>query len=87
MPKIPFHIVSGFLGSGKTTFLKQIIDNYSDKYKLGIIQNEFASANIDGIELEASGKSFKLLRINKGSVFCVCLLGDFARSLEKFIDE
>ena len=50
--KIPFHIVSGFLGSGKTTFLKRIIDSYSDKYKLGIIQNEFAPSNIDGVELK-----------------------------------
>ena len=85
--KIPFHIISGFLGSGKTTFLKRIIDSYSEKYKLGIIQNEFAPSNIDGVELKKSGKDFQLLEINKGSVFCVCLLGDFTRSLEKFIDE
>jgi G3E family GTPase len=85
--KIPFHIISGFLGSGKTTFLKRIIDSYSDKYKLGIIQNEFAPSNIDGVELKNSGKDFQLLEINKGSDFCVCLLGDFTRSLEKFIDE
>lgn len=85
--KIPFHIISGFLGSGKTTFLKQIIDSYSEKYKLGIIQNEFAPSNIDGVVLKNSGKDFHLLEINKGSVFCVCLLGDFNRSLEKFIAE
>jgi G3E family GTPase len=85
--KIPFHIISGFLGSGKTTFLKRIIDSYSEKYKLGIIQNEFAPSNIDGVELKKSGKDFQLLEINRGSVFCVCLLGDFTRSLEKFIDE
>lgn len=87
MNKIPFHIISGFLGSGKTTFLKRIIDSWSDKYKLGIIQNEFAPSNIDGVELKNSGKEFHLLEVNKGSVFCVCLLGDFTRSLEKFIDE
>ncbi|WP_372950779.1 CobW family GTP-binding protein [Mariniphaga sp.] len=85
--KIPFHIVSGFLGSGKTTLLKRIIEDYSEKFKLGIIQNEFAPSNIDGVELKKSKKDFKLLEINKGSVFCVCLLGDFTRSLEKFIDE
>jgi G3E family GTPase len=85
--KIPFHIISGFLGSGKTTFLKRIIDSYSVDYKIGIIQNEFAPANIDGAELKKLGKDFQLLEINNGSVFCVCLLGDFVRSLEKFIDE
>ncbi len=87
MSKIPFHIISGFLGSGKTTFLKRIIDRYSSEFKIGIIQNEFAPANIDGAELKKSDKDFNLLEINNGSVFCVCLLGDFVRSLEKFIDE
>ncbi|MGE0018984.1 MAG: GTP-binding protein [Draconibacterium sp.] len=87
MSKIPFHIISGFLGSGKTTFLKRIIENYAGEYKIGIIQNEFAPVNIDGVELKNSGKDFELLEINNGSVFCVCLLGDFVRSLEKFIDK
>ncbi len=87
MQKIPFHIISGFLGSGKTTFLKRIIEKYSSQTKIGIIQNEFAPANIDGAELKQSGQDFNLLEINNGSVFCVCLLGDFVRSLEKFIDE
>ncbi len=85
--KIPFHIISGFLGSGKTTFLKHIIDKHAGEHKIGIIQNEFAPANIDGTELKKSGKDFNLLEINNGSVFCVCLLCDFVRSLEKFIDE
>ena len=87
MKKIPFHIISGFLGSGKTTFLKRIIRQYSAEKKIGIIQNEFAPSNIDGAELKKSGQDFDLLEINNGSVFCVCLLGNFARSLEKFIGE
>ena len=87
MQKIPFHIISGFLGSGKTTFLKRIIEQYSAEQKIGIIQNEFAPSNIDGAELKKSGEDFNLLEINNGSVFCVCLLGDFVRSLAKFIDE
>lgn len=87
MQKIPFHIISGFLGSGKTTFLKRIIEKYSGKIKIGIIQNEFAPSNIDGAELKTTGADFNLLEINNGSVFCVCLLGNFVKSLEKFIDE
>lgn len=87
MTKIPFHIISGFLGSGKTTFLKRIIEQYSAEKKIGIIQNEFAPSNIDGAELKKSGEDFNLLEINNGSVFCVCLLGDFVHSLAKFIDE
>ena len=87
MQKIPFHIISGFLGSGKTTFLKRIIDQYASTQKIGIIQNEFAPANIDSIELKKDALDFHLLEINNGSVFCVCLMGNFTRSLEKFIDE
>jgi G3E family GTPase len=87
MNKIPFHIISGFLGSGKTTLLKRIIEDHSGKFNLGIVQNEFAPSNIDGAELKNTGKDFHLLEVNSGSVFCVCLLGDFITSLEKFIDE
>lgn len=86
MKKIPFHIISGFLGSGKTTFLKRIIETCPEACKPGIIQNEFAPSNVDGQELLNTGKNFRLLEINNGSVFCVCLLGDFTRSLEQFID-
>jgi G3E family GTPase len=86
MQKLPFHIISGFLGSGKTTFLKRIIGQYSEVKKIGIIQNEFAPSNIDGAELKKTGEDFELLEINNGSVFCVCLLGNFVQSLDKFID-
>lgn len=85
MGKIPFYIVSGFLGSGKTTFLKRIIEKTSPDKKIGIIQNEFAPANIDSVELKQTGKNFHLLEINNGSVFCVCLLGNFVNSLADFI--
>lgn len=87
MSKIPLHIVSGFLGSGKTTFLKRIIEKNASELKIGIVQNEFAPSNIDGVELRKSGGNFQLLEFKNGSVFCDCLLGDFTRSLERFIDE
>ncbi len=87
MQKIPLHIISGFLGSGKTTFLKQILGKYSDEVRIGVIQNEFAPASIDGVFLKKTSRNFSLLEIKNGSVFCVCLLGTFTRSLESFIDE
>jgi G3E family GTPase len=84
---IPFILVTGFLGSGKTTLLKRFLDVYSSNKKIGIIQNEFAAGNVDGTELQQTGKSFEILEINKGSVFCVCLLSDFQKSLTDFIDQ
>jgi G3E family GTPase len=85
MEKIPFYLVTGFLGSGKTTLLKRFLDKYSDEKKIAVIQNEFAEINIDSRELRKTGKSFELLEMNNGSVFCVCLLGDFVSSLSDFI--
>jgi G3E family GTPase len=85
--RIPFYLVTGFLGSGKTTLLKKIIEQYAGKQKLAIVQNEFAPANMDGYEMKQTGKSFDLLEINNGSVFCVCLLDSFKNSLKEFIDQ
>ncbi len=87
MKKIPFYLVTGFLGSGKTTLIKQFIKQYADSKKIAIIQNEYADVNIDSRELKQTGKSFELLEMNNGSVFCVCLLGSFIHSLADFIHQ
>jgi G3E family GTPase len=81
MKKIPFFLVTGFLGSGKTTFLKQFLTVYADRYRIVVIQNEFAPGNIDGKFLAQCGKKYTLFEINRGSVFCVCLLADFKETL------
>jgi len=86
MSKIPFHLVTGFLGSGKTTFLKNFLSQYSDKMRIAIIQNEFAETGIDGKELQNGGWRFDLLEINKGSVFCVCLFSDFRQQLKSLVE-
>lgn len=80
-------MVTGFLGSGKTTLIKKIIERYADSKKIAIIQNEYADVNIDSRELKQTGKSFELLEMNNGSVFCVCLLGSFIHSLADFIHQ
>lgn len=85
--KIPVYLVTGFLGSGKTTFLKRIVEDLSESYRIGVIQNEFAQGSFDSEELKSTNKDFKLLSINKGSVFCVCLLGSFVKSLQSFARE
>ena len=88
MKKIPVYIITGFLGSGKTTLIKQLLANYANDKKLAIVQNEFAPHNLDGQELkESTGREFNLLEVNNGSVFCVCLLSDFVKSFNLFIDE
>lgn len=77
MTKAPFFLVTGFLGSGKTTFLKQFLTEFAGLYRIAVIQNEFAPGKIDGKFLAGCGKPYTLIEINRGSVFCVCLLSDF----------
>jgi G3E family GTPase len=83
---VPFVLVTGFLGSGKTTLLKRMLGAYASNRRLLVVQNEFANAGIDGVDLRATGISFELMEINRGSVFCVCLLSDFSRSLSAAIE-
>ena len=83
---IPFHLVTGFLGSGKTTLLKSILGQYAGRKRIAVIQNEFAASGTDGQELALTGSDFKLVEVNNGSVFCVCMLGTFSASLRNVID-
>jgi G3E family GTPase len=83
---IPLHLVTGFLGSGKSSFLNHYLENFSKKRKVAIIQNEFSPVGIDGRKLRETSE-YALLEINNGSVFCVCLLGSFIDSLAAFVAE
>lgn len=84
---IPFYLITGYLGSGKTSFLQHVLDEYSEEKRLAIIQNEFAPGSFDGKELKRQGDDFKLVEINNGSVFCVCRMGSFIHSMEKLIND
>ena len=87
MTSIPMQLVTGFLGSGKTTFLKNYLEEFSGNRKIGIIQNEFSEVNVDSHEIRKENTDFQILEVNNGSVFCVCLLGSFIGSLAAFIDQ
>jgi G3E family GTPase len=80
---IPFFIVTGWLGSGKTSLLKNLLTEHGSEQRIAVIQNEFAPSGIDGIDLKNSIEEFKLVEINNGSVFCVCQLNNFTGLLEK----
>ena len=83
---IPLVLVTGFLGSGKTTLVKYLLGNVDPDLRVGIVQNEYASANIDTSELHSVDRKFDVLEVNQGSVFCVCILGSFIDSLAEFTD-
>ncbi|MBR8536680.1 GTP-binding protein [Carboxylicivirga sediminis] len=82
---VPFHLITGFLGSGKTTFLAHILKEIAPVNKVVVIQNEFAPSGIDGKELKRQVPGFKLIEINNGSVFCVCQLSNFIETVKKLL--
>ncbi len=81
---IDLYLISGFLGSGKTTFLKQLLEQSADK-KVGVIVNEFGSVGIDGKILQR--EDVTMVEINNGSIFCACLKGGFVKTLVAFLEQ
>jgi len=77
---IPLCLVVGFLGSGKTTFLKRIVRHYPDM-QLAFIVNEFSSLDADGIAMQREHD--KVFCLPGGSVFCRCLAGQFIQTLKE----
>ncbi|CDM69022.1 cobalamin synthesis protein [Clostridium bornimense] len=77
-------IVSGFLGAGKTTLIKKIIDDAFKREKVAIIENEFGEVSIDGEILK--DRNIDIKEINSGCI-CCSLSGDFKDSIEDIIDE
>lgn len=79
---IKIDIISGFLGAGKTTFIKKMIDEgYTDE-KIALIENEFGEVGIDGGFLKDSGVN--ITEMNSGCI-CCSLVGDFGRNLNEVI--
>ena len=75
--------ISGFLGAGKTTFLKEFIKDNKQK-RLNVIVNEFGKVGIDGSilnELEV-----EINEISNGSVLCSCKIDKFIETLKKSIE-
>lgn len=77
-------IISGFLGAGKTTFIKQLIDQVFTGEKLVLIENEFGEIGIDGGFLKDAG--IEITEMNSGCICCT-LVGDFSKALKKVIEE
>jgi len=74
-------LITGFLGSGKTTFLNRLTRAFPSDRKLTILMNEFGDIGIDGILVE--GDDLDILEINRGSIFCACVKTDFIKGLDR----
>lgn len=84
MKTIKLYLLSGFLGSGKTTFLKKMLE-VRPELNLGIVMNEFGKISIDGPILENS--NLEMVELTRGSIFCSCLKLSFAEALIQMADK
>ena len=75
-------IFSGFLGAGKTTLIRKLIQEAYQGEKLVLIENEFGDIAIDGGFLQDAG--VQITEMNSGCICCT-LVGDFTKALKKVI--
>ena len=75
-------IISGFLGAGKTTFIKKLLEEAIAGEKVVLIENEFGEIGIDGGFLQDAG--IEIREMNSGCI-CCSLVGDFGRSLSEVL--
>lgn len=72
------YLVTGFLGAGKTTFLKQFVRCFPGR-RLALVVNEFGAVGVDGALLDELGLT--LTEIDNGSIFCACRAQQFQDTL------
>jgi G3E family GTPase len=77
---IDIYLVTGFLGSGKTTLMKNLMNMFRNS-KVAMIVNEFGQEGVDGSVLEKEGMVIE--EIIDGSIFCVCRSDKFIESILK----
>ena len=76
-------IISGFLGAGKTTFIKKLINDVYQGQQIVLIENEFGEIGIDGTFMNNAG--IEVTEINSGCI-CCSLVGDFEASLKEVLE-
>lgn len=77
-------IISGFLGAGKTTLIKKLLDEELYKEKIAIIENEYGAVSIDGSILK--DENIKIKEITSGCI-CCSIKGDFKESILEIIKD
>ena len=81
---VKIDIISGFLGAGKTTMIKKLLDENVLGENIAIIENEFGDINIDSGRIEETG--IKTKSISSGCI-CCSLAGEFDLAMKDLIDE
>ncbi len=86
--KIPVSIITGFLGSGKTTLIKNIIQNNADK-RIAIIVNEFGDIGVDGEILKTCAipncPAENIIELSNGCICCT-VADDFIPTVSTLVN-
>jgi G3E family GTPase len=84
MEKIPVNIISGFLGSGKTTAIIRLLNEKTNDEQWAVIINEFGKVTIDGQTLRSSTEAGNVFEVSGGCI-CCSAKGYFQENLEKIL--
>jgi len=78
------NVISGFLGAGKTTLIKKLLDEALKGEKIVLIENEFGEIGIDSGFLKDAG--VEISEMNSGCI-CCSLVGDFGKALGQVMEQ
>ena len=77
-------IISGFLGAGKTTFIKRLLDTHLKDEKVVLIENEYGEVSVDTDILNDT--KIEIKELSQGCI-CCSLVGDFSKALGEIINK
>ncbi|MEN8150428.1 MAG: GTP-binding protein, partial [Planctomycetota bacterium] len=69
MPRVAVDIVTGFLGSGKTSLLRHVLERGLSGHRVAVIVNEIGDIGIDGTEIQGAGIE-RMVELTSGCVCC-----------------
>jgi G3E family GTPase len=82
--KVPVHVLSGFLGAGKTTAVKDLLARRAERERIAVVVNEFGTLGVDGALLSDCASC--ILREVPGGCVCCTAMADLEASLEEVSD-
>lgn len=81
---VKVNIISGFLGAGKTTLIKKLLQGSVKNEKIILLENEYGEVGVDGSFMKDSGVIVD--ELNSGCICCT-LVGDFQRAVDELIEK
>ena len=81
---VPVHVLSGFLGAGKTTAVKDLLARRADRERIAVVVNEFGTLGVDGALLSDCASC--ILKEVPGGCVCCTAMADLEASLEEVSD-